>query len=90
MEYLALMLKEAFNVEVDEFNYHDIVSCLRYAHETSTIFELRPYLIQYGFPSTYNPFEHMEDIRWGMMFGDHNRMVDEYVALFKNKYAISK
>ena len=41
-----------------------------------------------GFPASYNPYEHMENIRFGVHFGQHNTVIDHYINNIKQAYKL--
>lgn len=82
---LAEMLRAAFNSScVSEDNYHDIVRCMR---QCSPVYrDLDPkeeddMLRALGV--RYNPFEHYENIRFGLVIGaQRSGEIDRLVTLF--------
>jgi hypothetical protein len=78
------MLRIAFESPVSLKDYHDIVSCLR-AYDSegrSDVSNERLELNRLGWPDTYHPCDHMENIRFGLMFvpEDNIRVRDRLAA----------
>ena len=77
------MLHEAFSSGLSEPQYHNIVHCLRHytSHRIARGDEEKT-LKNKGWPASYHPCDHMENIRWGMHFGTPNpnieQLLDEY------------
>ena len=64
------MLKIAFSEPVDENDYHNIVAYLReYAKNRESVENEKKVNESNGYPPDYNPCEHMERIRFCMVFG---------------------
>jgi hypothetical protein len=70
------ILKEAFQSPISERDYHMIVELLRNynnsrIHKESELNELQ----SRGWPLNYDPCEHMERIRFAMVFGEKDNDV---------------
>ena len=79
------VLSEAFKSTVSEHDYHMIVQAIRdysvsrYDRETE-----EKELAARNMPLTYNPCDHMENIRFGMSFGGgDNVRVQELLGVLK-------
>lgn len=89
-DLLIHALSEAFKHGCDEGNYHDLVDCLRILQNSIDDQRLRAANEKYGMPCDYNPTHHMENIRWGIVFGKNNTVVSQLILdIFKLKYASS-
>ena len=65
------MLKIAFKNPVSESNYHDIVQCLREYDKMRDPVETEKHQLRlHGWPETYHPCDHMDNVRWGFVFVD--------------------
>ena len=71
------ILVEAFSNPISERDYRDIVEALREysSHRDNRAVELLE-LTRSGYPKTYHPCDHMENIRFALCFGEEdNRRV---------------
>jgi hypothetical protein len=68
------VLSIAFRFPVSERDYHDIVCLLRDYDDSgrTSVDEERSELERRGWPVTYHPCDHMENVRWGMVFGSED------------------
>ena len=73
-----------FKSEVSEQNYHKVVECLRKLKDSLTVDDLRPYYAKYDYPSTYDPFLVMENLRFGCVFGKHNDSLENVCTKILN------
>ena len=72
---LICMLKVAASQECSERDYHDIVHFMRCIICPMTS-RHRAILLHHGYPTHYNPFDHMERIRFCMTLGgDDNESI---------------
>ena len=82
-EAVLRMLACAFRSAVSEMDYHDIVQCLRvYRQSPDPIEDEHRLLLAIGWPITYHPCDHMENIRWCMCFAESNDEVRQSIVAF--------
>lgn len=89
MTALVAALHAAFAGEVSELDYHNLVRCMReyksgMSPEGSDRVKLGEAEVRcitaVGWPATYNPFDHMERIRFCLAFGNSNARVRELLG----------
>lgn len=69
-ELIMAIIKAAFSGPVTEQDYHSTVQCLReYSVERDCRELERAAATSRGWPAEYDPCMHMENIRFGMVFG---------------------
>jgi hypothetical protein len=89
MSTIVAALKNAFDNGVSELDYHNIVNCMReYVAGNQGRIELnddeKKAVIAIGYPEHYNPFVHMENIRFGLVFGNSNPHIREILGSHYN------
>lgn len=85
MDSLVAALNAAFTEEVSELDYHNLVRCMREyragmqgrCHLSET--EVKS-ITAVGWPETYNPFDHMERIRFCLVFGRENAQIRQLLG----------
>ena len=67
---------------VSEDNYHDVVRCMRDYEEKgrAAASDEREMMNTLGWPEQYHPCDHMENIRFCLVFGSENLIVSRCVA----------
>lgn len=80
------MLKIAFREGSSEEQYHEVVKCLRaYRSCPADKKSEKMVLLQKGWPPHYHPCHHMENIRWGICFGNVNAKLQELLTFIKQQ-----
>lgn len=89
---LVKILITAFNNGCTEGQYRKIVRCLRdYNADRDSQTQEKNILEREGWPSTYHPCDHMENIRWGLCFTPEKNfalqaLLEDYkLCLMKNE-----
>ena len=77
------ILKEAFTSPVSERDYYRIVAAVEaYGENRCSREEEQEDLMVRGFPLDYHPCEHMENLRFGMVFcSEDNKKIGELLGL---------
>ena len=80
------ILMEAFRNPVSETDYYTIVQVLQdYTEARSDTIQEQEELAKRGLPINYHPCDHMERIRFGMVFGNNrNSRIKDLVTKLKN------
>lgn len=87
-ELLIDLLYHSFKIQdLAEYQYHNIVECIRKVSKLRTVDQLNKFYYKYNYPVAYNPFLIDSQIRFAYVFGNKepDTTIDKLTTIILNQ-----